>query len=62
MDRTYLTIKDIMDVLDVSKNTAYKIAELPNFPAVRLGGKCIRIESDKFYEWMDDSIGRKLIL
>lgn len=62
MDKTYLSIKDLMQVLNVSKNTAYKIAEMPNFPASKLGGKCIRIEKEKFYEWMDDSIGRKMIL
>lgn len=56
MDKTYLSIKDLMQVLNVSKNTAYKIAEMPNFPASKLGGKCIRIEKEKFYEWMDDSI------
>lgn len=55
----YYTIKDVMDMLGVSKGTAYKIAELDGVPTIRIG-RIIRIEKKGFDRWRDAMIGRKI--
>lgn len=52
----YYTIKDIMDILGVSRNTAYKIANIDGMPTLRLG-RTIRIEKEGFDKWRRDAVG-----
>lgn len=46
----YYTVKDVMEMLGVSRNTAYKIAALDDVPSIRIG-RSIRIERDGFDKW-----------
>jgi hypothetical protein len=46
----YYTIKDIMSILGVCRNTAYKIADMDDVPTLRIGNM-IRIDKNGFDEW-----------
>jgi len=47
-----LQVKDIADFIGISKATAYKLANSPGFPTVKmLGIKRIVIPKQKFLEW-----------
>ncbi len=51
----FYTIKDIMNILRVSRNTAYKIVNTENVPVLRIGSS-IRIEKSGFDEWLKAEI------
>ena len=44
------TVKDIQDILHISKNTAYKLLADPPFAVVKFG-KTIRIPKEGFDSW-----------
>ena len=46
-----LTVKEMMDFLNVSRATAYELVNMSGFPAFRVGRK-ILINSDRLKEWM----------
>ena len=52
----YYTIDDVMNILGVGRNTAYKIARLEDVPTLRIG-RTIRIEKEGFDKWRRDSVG-----
>ena len=47
-----LTMKQIMELLKLSKQSAYNLVKEPNFPVVRVGKK-IMIPADKLQKWID---------
>lgn len=45
-------VKDVMTVLDISRNTAYQLLHSDGFPKIEVG-KRYRIPRNKFIEWID---------
>lgn len=46
-----LKVKDIMEVLNISKNCAYELVNSEAFPSLRIG-KSIIILRDDFLDWL----------
>ena len=46
----YYTIQDLMELLHISRNTAYKIAHMVGAPTIRVGGKLL-LDKEKFDLW-----------
>ena len=57
MDRL-LTVEDIQIILSISKSKAYKLANTPGFPSIRIGTKMIRIPQKDFEEWITAYTGK----
>lgn len=54
-----LTPADIMEILKISKNTAYTLCNSKDFPTIKVG-KLIRIRKDKFFEWLENTEHNKV--
>ena len=52
----YYTPKEIMEILGVSKNTAYKLLKEEGFPCFKIGG-AYRIPRKKFDQWARSKYG-----
>lgn len=61
MSETYLTVRDIQEILKISKNTACKLVNKEDFPKIKIGNT-IRIPQDKFTKYMEANEGRKIII
>ena len=48
-----LQVKDVAEVLGVSKVTAYRLTKEEGFPSVRVNGKRIIIPRDRFQGWLN---------
>lgn len=46
----YLTVKELMDILKISRATAYKLINTDGFPAIRVG-RAIRIDKNGLKNW-----------
>jgi len=44
-------IKDIMQIMRVSRNTAYKLIQQEGVPYMRVGGR-YKIPAERFHEWL----------
>jgi excisionase family DNA binding protein len=51
-----LNIRHIIDVMGVSRDTAYNLIYQRGFPAMRVG-KQIRVPKDRFRRWLDEQTG-----
>lgn len=54
--KKFLTVKDIMEILGVSKPTVYRIIDSADFPKIRFG-RAIRIPPDAFQRWVEQKTG-----
>lgn len=59
MEETFYTPKDIQNILKLSKNTAYKLISLKEFPKIKIGNK-IRIPKTSFLEYMYNKQGYEI--
>lgn len=48
-----LTVKEMMDFLNVSRATAYELVNRAGFPAFRIGRK-ILVNADRLKAWMQE--------
>jgi excisionase family DNA binding protein len=48
-----LTVKEISNILKISKPTAYEIMNQSDFPLLRIG-RCKRVLRDEFFKWLKD--------
>jgi excisionase family DNA binding protein len=48
-----LTVNEIMEILSISKRTAYDLMDQKGFPCIRIGEKLKRVNRDAFFEWID---------
>ena len=46
-----LTVKEIKEALQVSKDMAYKIVNTDGFPSIKIG-RTIRVPEDEFDKWI----------
>lgn len=49
-----LTVKDIQEILKIGQVSAYRLIRSHSFPVTRVG-RCYRIPSDTFYQWLNKS-------
>lgn len=47
-EKAYLSVRDLMDELDIGETTAYELVNTDGFPAVRIGKRYVipRVELD----------------
>jgi excisionase family DNA binding protein len=48
-----LSVQHIMEVLGISRDTAFSVIHEPGFPAFRIG-KQIRVSKDGFKRWLEE--------
>ena len=48
----FYSIKEVQQMLKISKNTAYELFRRDDFPALKVGGQ-YRISKDEFKKWCD---------
>lgn len=53
----YYTVKEVAELLRVSKSTVYRLAQQKGVPAIRIGEK-ILFDKDKLHNWLDGKIGK----
>ena len=47
----YYTVRDIMDIFHISKNTAYKLVHSVGAPTIRVGRKLL-VDKNQFESWL----------
>ena len=48
-----LTVKEVMEILNIGRRQAYELMKQTDFPCIQIGGKTKRINRDAFFKWMD---------
>ena len=48
-------VKDIMQIMRISRNTAYKLIQQEGVPYMRVGGR-YKIPVERFHEWLSGQI------
>jgi len=48
-------VKDIMQIMRISRNTAYKLIQQEGVPYIRVGGR-YKIPAERFDEWLSGRI------
>jgi len=48
-------VKDIMKIMHISRNTAYKLLQEESIPHMRIGGH-YKIPAERFHEWLDSQL------
>jgi hypothetical protein len=56
-----LNVKDIARIMSLSHVTAYNLVNSDSFPKIKCGRKNI-IPRDAFIKWLEDSIGKQVII
>ncbi len=51
-----LNVKDVANILRISKKVAYNLVNQKDFPSIRVGEKRIVIPKSKLIEWMDKQL------
>ena len=59
--KMYYTIQDIMNMFQISKNVAYRLAKTDGVPCMRLGN-AIRFEKEAFDLWRKKNVSKTVIL
>ncbi len=57
--KSVLTIKEMMELLGICRNTAYKLIALEGFPVIRIGSKYL-IPVDGLREWLKANYGKQV--
>jgi len=55
-----MKVDDLIDLLGISRQSAYLLVKRKGFPAIRVGEKRIVIPRDKFIEWMDKQLDKSI--
>jgi excisionase family DNA binding protein len=50
-------VKDIMRIMHISRNTAYKLLRQEDIPHMRVGGH-YKIPAERFHQWLDLQFAR----
>lgn len=53
------TVKELMEEMNISKNTAYKLIHTNGFPCVRIGSKYL-IDKDGLEKWIKRNTNREI--
>ena len=57
----FYSIKDVMTILNIGRNKAYKLANVNGVPVMRIGNT-ILFEKEEFDLWIRKHIGKTVIL
>ena len=49
-----MTVKDLQDILDISRSAAYKLLNDDTFPSVKIGS-LLRVSEADFWKWCDSN-------
>mgnify|MGYP003295208389 CR=1 FL=1 len=52
--KKFYTPEEIMEILNLSRTSVYKLFKRSDFPAVRIG-RMLRVEQSKFEKWLEAS-------
>ncbi len=55
-----LKVEQVAEILQVGRNTAYRLTRQKGFPAVRVGEKRVVIPRDRFFQWLNDNADKPL--
>lgn len=55
-----LNVEHIQEILGVGKRRAYEIMKIEDFPVIEIG-RTKRVNRDQFFQWLNDSSGKKII-
>lgn len=58
---SYYTLQDIQDIFKISKQSAYRLVNTPDFPKLKIG-KSIRIHPLKLQEYIENHMTGTIIL
>lgn len=50
MEKQYYTVEELMEILSIGRNTAYKLIQTKGFPVLKIG-KSYRISIEGFQKW-----------
>jgi excisionase family DNA binding protein len=56
-----LTVQDVQKHLGLSKNTMTKILANSSFPKIKLGNR-YRIPEQKYLKWLENNMGKEILL
>lgn len=59
MEKQFYTVNDLADILPIGKTNLYSLVHSKDFPAITVGRRII-IPIDKFNEWLNFSVGKKV--
>jgi predicted DNA-binding transcriptional regulator AlpA len=52
-----LTARDIADIVEISRSSAYDFMNAPDFPLIKFSGSRIkRVQKKRFFEYLDESV------
>lgn len=57
----YYTIRDIMQMFQISKNTAYRLAKTDGVPCMKIGNT-FRFEKEAFDTWRKRNLNKTVLL
>lgn len=52
----YLTVAQVQQILQISKNSAYDLFNMPSFPGRKIRGVGMRVRASKLYEFIDKQL------
>ncbi|MED0736272.1 helix-turn-helix domain-containing protein [Aneurinibacillus thermoaerophilus] len=52
-----LTVKDICEILSISKPTAYELFKQKGFPTLQIPGRIRHVQRDAFFRWLEETKG-----
>ena len=59
MEKQFYTVNDLADILPIGKTNLYSLVHSKDFPAITVGRRII-IPIDKFNEWLNSYVGKKV--
>ncbi len=51
IDKSFLTVEEMANLLRISRSKAYELVKEKNFPIIKIG-KCIRINKEELLKWL----------
>lgn len=59
MEKQFYTVNDLADILPIGKTNLYSLVHSKDFPDITVDRRII-IPIDKFNEWLNSSVGKKV--
>ena len=61
MEKQFYTVNDLAEIMPIGKTNIYNLVHSKDFPAITVGRRII-IPIDRFNEWLNSSVGKKVDL
>ena len=61
MEKQFYTVNDLAEIMPIGKTNIYSLVHSKNFTAITVGRRII-IPIDRFNEWLNSSVGKKVDL